>query len=76
MVACFLSALDRLDWSQLDEILSRSLWRNSLKRVVINVRLPCSIPLGARDLDGVRLRLPLITANPRVSCKVESRIDY
>jgi len=30
MVTGFLSALDRLDWPQLDEILTRPLWRDSL----------------------------------------------
>jgi hypothetical protein len=72
--ACRLSALDRLNWSQLDEILTRPLWRDSLNRVVINVKLPDRRLLGARDLDWVRLRLPMITAIPSVLCRIKSKL--
>jgi hypothetical protein len=56
----------------LDEILSKPLWRHSLKEVVVNIIRPGYMLLAAGDLDRVRLSLPTISAVPSVSLTIAS----
>jgi hypothetical protein len=74
IVASESSALDCLDWPCLDEVLARPLWRHSLKRVVMNIRLARGGLLDPGDLDLVRLRLPMISNMPSVSLTIRSRL--
>ena len=66
------ASLSRMDWTRLDEILSKPLWRNNLKRVVVDIIQPGYTLLGAGDLERVRLSLPTISTVPSVSLAVES----
>jgi hypothetical protein len=56
----------------LDEILAQPLWRDSLRRVAMNIAVPSHNRLDALDLDRLHLRLPMISATPGVSLTIES----
>ena len=66
------ASLSRMDWTRLDEILSKPLWRNNLKGVVVDIIQPGYRLLGAGDLERVWLSLPTISTVPGVSLAVES----
>ena len=66
------ASLVRVDWPLLDEILSKMLWRHSLKRVIVNIIRPGYMLLDAGDLDRVRFSLPTISTVTTVSLTVES----
>jgi hypothetical protein len=60
MVVCQPWALEDMDWATLDRILVQPLWRDSLRRVVINISEQYN-EISNAHLDWVRLRLPLIS---------------
>jgi hypothetical protein len=62
-----------MDWPRLDEILSRPLWRHSLKKVVLDIIRPRYMQLDAVDFDRVRLSLPTISSITSVLLTIESR---
>jgi hypothetical protein len=64
--------LEWIDWPRLDEILAQHLWRDSLRRVVINIAVP-SDTLDVPGLDRLRFRLRMISTAPSVSVMIESR---
>jgi hypothetical protein len=65
-----LSALDRINWPRMDEIFTQDLWRNSLRRVTIEIGFSL---LTEAVIGKIRGCLPKLSAISSVVFTVRSR---